>query len=299
MSSTDDKSATIYILGKYDCPRVTHCQAIVSDVIAKIGSIQKTEFITCFETEFDTYREELLKDNKEFIDFTQSPLIYLVYPNNSKKIIGSLEEFRTYIIENYNYHDIRQTEEFEAETKQNLKDFLENNGNKYVYFSFGIDGEDPNYDKVILEIFEKDCPLTSENFVELCKGFTNNKGQKISYNNTIIHRISKNSFIQGGDIRLEGDHSIYGANFNDENYTIKHNSKGILGMVKKGGRNHTNESQFYITLCPLESFNGKFVAFGRVIQGYETIKAIGNLETDLQRTIKRVYVKHCGEYKIE
>ena len=195
---------------------------------------------------------------------------------------------------------MRQTVDFNEETKQNLKNFLSSNGNKYVYMDFASDDEkEEKYEKVVFELFNKECPLTSENFYETCIGFSNNKGQKISYENTIIHRVSKNSFIQGGDIRIDGPKSKYGFDFNDENYNIKHDSFGILGMVKKGNRKHTNESQFYITLCPLKTFDGKFVAFGRVIKGYDTIIRIGNVDTDLQRPIVRVYVKKCGEYVIE
>ena len=114
-----------------------------------------------------------------------------------------------------------------------------------------------------------------------------------------MHRISKNSFIQSGDIRIDGAKSIYGENFNDENYNIKHDSHGILGMVKKGNRKHTNECQFYITLCPLKSFDGVLVAFGRVIQGYDVIEKISEMETYLQRPVKQVSIKECGEFTVQ
>ena len=298
---SEEKSMTIYILGRYDCPRLTHCKALISDLISKNPSFQKVEFITCFETQFDLYRDELMKENLSFVNYTYSPIIYLQNEEKKyKKIIGSLEEFQTFLVQNYNYHDMRQTSDFEEETKQNLKNFLSSNGNKYVYMDFASDDEkEEKYEKVVFELFNKECPLTSDNFYETCIGFSNNKGQKISYENTIIHRVSKNSFIQGGDIRIDGPKSKYGFDFNDENYNIKHDSFGILGMVKKGNRKHTNESQFYITLCPLKSFDGKFVAFGRVIKGYDTIIRIGNVDTDLQRPIVRVYVKKCGEFVIE
>ena len=292
---------TICILGRYDCPRLTHCKTLIADLISKDPSFQKVEFITEFETQFDLLRDELMKENLSFVKYTYSPIIYLQNEENKcKKVIGSLEEFQTYLISAYNYHDMRQSSDFELETKQNLKNFLSTNGNKYVYMDFASDDEkEEKYEKVVFELFYKDCPLTSENFYEICTGCTNNKGQKVTYENSIIHRVSKNSFIQGGDIRIDGPKSKYGYDFNDENYNIKHDSFGILGMVKKGNRKHTNESQFYITLCPLKTFDGKFVAFGRVIKGYNTIIRIGNVDTDLQRPIARVYVKKCGEYVIE
>jgi cyclophilin family peptidyl-prolyl cis-trans isomerase len=69
-------------------------------------------------------------------------------------------------------------------------------------------------------------------------------------------------------------------------------------MVKKGKRKHSNECQFYITLTALKSFDNLFVAFGRVIQGFKTIKEIEAVETSLQRPTIQVKIKKCGEYSI-
>lgn len=67
-------------------------------------------------------------------------------------------------------------------------------------------------------------------------------------------------------------------------------------MVKKGERKHSNECQFYITVNEQKSFDNMFVAFGRIIQGYGTIKEIENVETYLQRPKATVSISHCGEY---
>ena len=66
---------------------------------------------------------------------------------------------------------------------------------------------------------------------------------------------------------LEGNYSIYEGNFEDESHTIKHNEIGMLGMCKKAGMTHSNESQFYVTLSAPMTFldERNFVAFGRVI----------------------------------
>ena len=80
-----DKSMTIYILGRYDCPRLTHCKALVSDLISNSPSFQKVEFLTCFETQFDLFRDELMKENLGFVNFTYSPIIYLQNEENKKK----------------------------------------------------------------------------------------------------------------------------------------------------------------------------------------------------------------------
>ena len=291
---------TLVILGRIDCPKTTHCRALVGEILDKISSNHmKVHFVISFETQFDDLRNYLLKKSLGFIDFDESPIIYIQEVSGNIKIIGSLSEFQKFIIEKFNYHDTLRSENFENETKENLKTFLKTNGNKYVYFIFDFENEeDSSENKVVLELFNKDLPLTSENFFKLCTGCKNGNGSDLSYKNSIIHRISKNSFIQGGDIRINGEKSIYGENFNDENYNIKHDTHGILGMVKKGNRKHTNECQFYITLCPLKSFDGLLVAFGRVIMGYDVILQISEMETYLQRPIKQVTIKECGEFTV-
>ena len=226
---------TLVILGRIDCPKLTHCRVLISNILDKITSKNmKTHFVICFETQFESLRNYLLKQNLGFIDYPNSPIIYIQEASGKKKIIGSLEEFQKYVIQNFNYHDTLRTEDFIEETKKSLKSFLDTNGNKYVYFNFSIEGEEnSDKNKVVLELFNKDLPLTSENFYKLCVGCKNEEGTDLSYKGSLVHRISKNSFIQSGDIRVDGAKSIYGENFNDENYNIKHDSHGILGMVKK------------------------------------------------------------------
>ncbi|GAB1295059.1 Peptidylprolyl isomerase (Cyclophilin)-like 6 [Apodemus speciosus] len=60
--------------------------------------------------------------------------------------------------------------------------------------------------------------------------------------------------------RGDDGESIYGLTFEDENFSIPHNKRGVLGMVNKG--HHTNASQFYITLQATPYLDKKYVAFG-------------------------------------
>jgi cyclophilin family peptidyl-prolyl cis-trans isomerase len=70
-------------------------------------------------------------------------------------------------------------------------------------------------------------------------------------------------------------------------------------MVKKGGRKHTNETQFYITLNPISAFDKNFVAFGRVIMGFKSMSEIEKEETNLQRPINEIKIVKCGEYTLK
>ena len=79
-----------------------------------------------------------------------------------------------------------------------MRNYMKTNGNKYCYFDISIHGKP--LDQIVIELFYNDCPKTSDNFLSLCKGFTNDKGENISYRKTAFHRIAKSGYIQGGDL---------------------------------------------------------------------------------------------------
>ncbi|MCJ1307078.1 Peptidyl-prolyl isomerase cwc27 [Agyrium rufum] len=113
--------------------------------------------------------------------------------------------------------------------------------------------------EILFELFAKQTPLTSRNFLQLClDGY---------YNDTIFHRLVPGFIIQGGDPTGtgEGGESSYdGQAFTDEFHTrLKFNRRGLLGMANTG--KDDNGSQFFITLGKTEELNGKNTMFGRVV----------------------------------
>ncbi|KAI9710453.1 MAG: hypothetical protein M1812_007421 [Candelaria pacifica] len=113
---------------------------------------------------------------------------------------------------------------------------------------------------ILLELFAKQTPLTSRNFLQLClDGY---------YNGTIFHRLVPGFVIQGGDPTGtgEGGEAIYdGGLFADEFHSrLKFNRRGLLGMANTG-RKDDNGSQFFLTLGKTEELQGRNTMFGRVV----------------------------------
>jgi cyclophilin family peptidyl-prolyl cis-trans isomerase len=111
---------------------------------------------------------------------------------------------------------------------------------KYATMKFH-DGEEES--TVFFELFSDICPKTVENFLSLCDGFKNAGDEQIGYKGSEVHRIVNGMYIQLGRIK----HSIgfankFNAEFEDESFCVKHTEIGLLGMCKRSGLKHSNES---------------------------------------------------------
>jgi len=154
--------------------------------------------------------------------------------------------------------------------------------------------------RVEIELDAITMPRTAYNFLCLCtgqRGIGEITGLPLCYRNCTIHRIVADLCIQGGDFELGdgyGGESIYGGEFDDEGFTIKHDRAGIVSMGNTGNPN-SNTSQFFITLAAAPHLDNDNCAFGSVVSGMDVVKRIAAIAVDEdEKPIKPCYIKDCG-----
>lgn len=125
------------------------------------------------------------------------------------------------------------------------------------------------YGSVVMELYPDKAPNTVNNFISLIKsGF---------YDNNTFHRLVTGFVLQGGDPDGTGaggpGYSIKGE-FSDNGFEndLKH-EKGIISMARSAD-NDSAGSQFFIMLDKSEYLDGKYAAFGKVIDGFDIIEKI-------------------------
>jgi len=162
--------------------------------------------------------------------------------------------------------------------------------NHKAFLDISINGQAKG--RLEFELFFNYTPKTSFNFYNLCKGYINKQGKEVSYKNTQFHKAIPGMLVQGGRLNDDNSESFYGNKFGDENFVVSHEFPGILSMANDGI--NSNGSQFFITTSDCSWFNGKHVAFGRLVDGVHILNAIeaeGKLNGELK---SKVEIINCG-----
>lgn len=129
------------------------------------------------------------------------------------------------------------------------------------------------YGSVVIELYPNVAPNTVNNFISLVKsGF---------YDNNTFHRLVTGFVLQGGDPTGTGSggpgYHIKGE-FSANGYTnnLKH-TEGVVSMARSSEYDSAG-SQFFIMLGEATHLDGSYAAFGKVIDGMDTIRLIAKTE---------------------
>lgn len=155
-----------------------------------------------------------------------------------------------------------------------------------------------DYGIITAELYGNDAPITVDNFISLAEaGF---------YDNLTFHRVIENFMIQGGDPKGNGtggsEKNITGEFANNGIDTGIRHVRGTLSMARSGSpleqyasipdayrpyleqAYNSASSQFFIVHKTSEnntlSLDGKYAAFGQVIEGIEIVDQITSVQTD-------------------
>ena len=126
------------------------------------------------------------------------------------------------------------------------------------------------YGSVVMELYPDIAPNTVNNFIYLIKnGF---------YDGNTFHRLMTGFVLQGGDPTGSGmggpNYSIMGE-FSNNGFAndLKH-TEGVVSMARSSSSYDSAGSQFFIMLDDDPSLDGNYAAFGKVIDGMDTVKKI-------------------------
>ncbi|HHG83777.1 MAG TPA: peptidylprolyl isomerase [Bacteroidetes bacterium] len=117
-----------------------------------------------------------------------------------------------------------------------------------------------------VELYEKETPITVENFVKLANdGF---------YNGLTFHRVIPNFVIQGGCPNGTGAGGPGYTIDCEVNAELQHHDRGVLSMAH-AGRN-TGGSQFFVCHSRQNTahLDGNHTCFGKVVEGVDTVDLI-------------------------
>jgi cyclophilin family peptidyl-prolyl cis-trans isomerase len=132
---------------------------------------------------------------------------------------------------------------------------------------------DTDHGQIVFALLKDIAPKTVDRFIELAEvGF---------YNRTTFHRVIAGDMIQGGDPNSR-DNDPYndGQGSSGSNIVAEISDhefdRGTVAMAHRPGDLDSGSCQFFIILRRVPEWDGKYTAFGKVLEGIEIVEKISN-----------------------
>ena len=140
-----------------------------------------------------------------------------------------------------------------------------------------------DFGEIILELNNDLAPITVKNFISLVE-------MKV-YTNAVFHRIIEGFMVQAGE-GIDANKIV--GEFKDNGYvynTIKH-ERGVISMARTPDPNSAS-AQFFIMHKTSPHLDGKYAAFGKIVEGIEVIDKIAISKRDVRdRPLNPIIIKN-------
>lgn len=152
-----------------------------------------------------------------------------------------------------------------------------------------------NLGDIIVKLFPQNTPNTVNNFLENCRDNV--------YNNTLIHRVIDGFLIQGGGFTKNFKQKKTRKPIRNESISGLENKRGTVGMALTTNP-HSAASQFYINTTDNPELNYNetrkygFTAFGKVIEGMDTVDKIRKVNTSRRIIHSELYKREINLYNV-
>lgn len=267
-----------HLIGKIGC-ELSECAHVgLSTVVQRNPKLKyHCEFLheTPYENQINLIKKSQNNFELKLKDSDHSPAVFF-----NGQYVGGWFEMVGHLDQKWGIENTSALRE-QAARKCERRNFEAFNMTDETYVTFEIMVDHPEVpknacrQKLVLQLFDKFCPKTCKRFTDLCKGITV-RGVTATYKGNECSRVAKDSFVQFGNLLVVDKESVLEP-LEDESYQLKNDYPGMIGMVS-GNERHSNSTQFYITVNPMNAYNGKQVIFGRVISGFHVINRINSLQ---------------------
>jgi peptidylprolyl isomerase len=129
--------------------------------------------------------------------------------------------------------------------------------------------------RIVVELDAEEAPLTVQTVLQLA--------QEGRYDGAPFHRVVADFVVQGGDFERGDGYGGPGFAIRSE-FTRVPFERGTIGMASAG--KDTEGSQYFLTHSAQPHLDGRYTAFGRVVQGMEVVDAIAEGDRVLRASVQ-------------